>query len=127
MGLLSKVIAMTTLDETRQDLMEDSIKLPRTQTLSETIDECFHEASCFHCCIFYFSHDEVNPDEMLESVESFGRLLPLERKTFLLLFPSSIDHKLLFYHLNKCFQLIIVEQFSADTPQKVLGCIQKYM
>ncbi len=36
MGLLSKVMALTSLDETGQILIDNLIKLPRTLTLSDT-------------------------------------------------------------------------------------------
>ncbi len=94
---------------------------------ADIINEYFDASGTFNCCIFSTSIDEETPDEILRSIKSFGRLLPLKGNTFILLFPLSIDHELLLHHLNKRFHLNIVEQFSADTPQKVLDCIQHYV
>jgi hypothetical protein len=97
--------------------------------MSETehlINEYFHKSGALNCCIFTIIMHEETPDHMFQSVKNLGRLLPLRGNTFMLLFPLSIDHELLLHHLDKRFHLNIIEQFSTDTPRKVLACMQKY-
>jgi hypothetical protein len=130
MGLLSKVIAMT--DELTEEVLvdKDAAKLPQTHALADAesiVKEYFDASGSFNCCVFHTSLQEESPDHILESIESFGRLIVLQENTFMLLFPSSIDHELLLYHLDKRFHLNIIEQFSADAPQKVLECIHNYL
>ncbi len=91
------------------------------------INEYFDDSGPFNCCIFNISGDGKVYDDMLLSVKSFGKLLPLRGNNFILLFPSAIDQTLLFHHLDKRFKINIVEQFLADTPQKALGYIQNYI
>jgi hypothetical protein len=130
MGLLSKVIAMTDIDETGEVLIEDEIKLPCTHDSSDResiIKDFFDVSAILNCCIFHTSTDEEIFHQLLQAVEGFGKLLPLREHACILLFPSSVDHELLLHHLDKRFHLNVVMQFSADTPQKVLECIQKYI
>lgn len=91
------------------------------------VNDFFDTSGPFNCCIFYASLHEGNPDHILQAIKSFGRLILLRENVFVLFFPLSVDHELLLYHLDRCFHLNVVEQFSADTPQKVLECIQHYI
>jgi hypothetical protein len=123
MGLVSKVITKSSLEETR----EADTMILRNEETSLVINNFFDASGPFNCSIFSVSEDKETSDHILQSIDSFGKLLPLSENIFMLLFPSSIDHTLLLHHLDKRFHLNIVEQFSADAPQKVLDCIQNYI
>jgi hypothetical protein len=128
MGLLSKVIAISDKDETRDALNDDSINASHdhTDSAEDIINTYFDESGPFNCCLFQASIDDINKS-ILQSINEFGKLLSLQENTLMLMFPLSIDHELLIHHLNKHFELNVVEQFSADTPQKVIESIQKYV
>jgi hypothetical protein len=126
MGLLNKVIAMSVLDE-KGNAEEIGSEIFEKNYMANIVNAYFDASGPFNCCIFHAAAGEEVPDEILQSIEMFGKLLHIQENTFVLLFPSTIDHELLLHHLDKRFHLNIVEQFSADTPQKALECIQNYI
>ncbi|MDR2900065.1 MAG: hypothetical protein LBV20_00900 [Treponema sp.] len=128
MGLLNKVIAMSILDEEEEALVDQSAGLPVTHDDHDAIINNYFDASGpFNCCIFQSAEDATNSDHILQSIEMFGKLIHLQSNTFMLLFPLTIDHELLLHHLDKRFYLHVIDQFSADTAQKALSCIQNYI
>jgi hypothetical protein len=90
------------------------------------VHDYFKISDSLHCCVFFAFLDEEIQNDLFLSVENFGKIFFLRENTFLLLFPISVDAELLIHHLNKDFAINVVEQFSADTVQKVLDAIQNY-
>lgn len=128
MGLLSKAVSKTSFDETGNVL---TAKTPaenfKPNEMEKIITDFFHSsAGVVNCCVFNTAVNDETPRHIVQAVKSFGLLLHLRGNTFILLFPSSIDHELLLHHLDKHFRLNIIEQFSTDTPQKLFVSFQKY-
>ena len=100
---------------------------PLPKTLKEKIAQFQRNRENINCILFEIPvHKELRGDfchRIAEMLDKTGTVIPLQTGRPLVLLPISMDRELIAHRISKSLNSTPVFSFEADSPEKVIDCI----